>query len=147
MSLLAPERKPLPILPVDIFYPIVDLLALDFDEENLDPFVRSQRRLRREYYCKELLNLRVVSRTFCRVVSPRLFRTLRLTHTVASIKGFLDIIQSPWVNHSVQAVRYDYWSPGEYDDASIVPRRFLTDCMIRTCHRTLPIRNQRARCR
>jgi hypothetical protein len=110
---VAPERNRLPILPVDILYPIVDLLALDFDEENLDLFVRNQRRLRREYYCKDLLNLRVVSRTFCRIVSPRLFRTLRLTHTLASISGFLDIIQSPWVRHCVQAVRYEYWVPGK----------------------------------
>jgi hypothetical protein len=109
------ERKRLPILPVDVIYPIVDLLALDFEIENLDFYVRSQRRLRREHYCKELLSLRIVSRTFCRIVSPRLFRTLKLTHTLASITGFLTVIQSPWVRHHVQAVRYEYWDPGEYN--------------------------------
>lgn len=106
-------RKRLPILPIDVIYPIVDLVALDFDIENLDLFVRSQRRLRREYYSKELLNLRIVSREFCRIVSPRLFRTLRVTHTVASITGFLTIIQSPRVRHCVQAVKYEYWDPGK----------------------------------
>jgi hypothetical protein len=103
-----------PILPVDIIYPIVDLLAIDFDIENLDLFVRSQRRLRREYYSKELLNLRIVSRTFCRIVSLRLFHTLRFTHTLPSIRGFLAIIQSPWVCNCVQVVRYEYWNPGKY---------------------------------
>jgi hypothetical protein len=122
---VAPGRKPFPLLPIDILYPIVDLLAIDFDEENLDSFVRNQRRLRREYYCKELLNLRVVSRTFCRIVSPRLFRTLRLTHTLASITGFLSIIQSPWVRYSVQAVRYEYWNPGKYNTASFAALFFF----------------------
>lgn len=108
---IAPERKRPPVLPVDIIYPIVELLALNFDTENLDLYVRSQRRLRREFYCKELLNLRIVSRTFCRIASPRLFCTLKLTHTLSSITGFLAIIQSPWVRHHVQAVRYEYWDP------------------------------------
>jgi len=105
------ERKRPPVLPVDIIYPIVDLLALDFDTENLDFSVRSQRRLQREYYCKDLLNLRIVSHTFCRIVSPRVFRTLKLTHTLSSITGFLAIIQSPWVRHHARAVRYEYWDP------------------------------------
>jgi len=114
MSIVS-EPKRSPVLPVDIIYPIVDLVAFNFDTENLDSYVRSQRRLRREYYCKELLNLRIVSRTFCRIVSPRLFRTLKFTHTVSSITGFLAIIQSPWVHHHIQAVRYEYWDPGEYN--------------------------------
>lgn len=112
---IASERKRPPVLPVDIIYPIVDLLALDFDTENLDLYVRNQRRLQREYYSKELLNLRIVSRTFCRIVSPRLFRTLKLTHTLSSITGFLAIIQSPRVRHHVHAIRYEYWDPGEYN--------------------------------
>ncbi len=109
------ERKQLPVLPIDVIYPIVYLLALDFDTENLDLYVRNQRRLQREYYSKDLLSLRIVSRTFCRIVSPRVFRTLKLTHTLASTTGFLAIIQSPWVRHHVQAVRYEYWDPGEYN--------------------------------
>lgn len=112
---IAPERKGPPILPIDIIYPIVDLLALDFDNENLDSYVRSQRRLRSEFYSKELLNLRIVSRTFCHIASPRLFCTLKLTHTLSSITGFLTVIQSPWVRHHVQTVRYEYWDPGEYN--------------------------------
>lgn len=110
---IASERKRPSVLPEDIIYPIVDLVALNFDIENLDLYVRSQRRLRREYYCAELLNLRVVSRTFCRIVSPRVFRALKLTHTVSSITNFLAIIQSPRVRHHVEAVRYGYWDPGE----------------------------------
>jgi hypothetical protein len=120
-------RKRLPILPVDVIYPIVELLALDFDIENLDHYVRSQRRLRREYYSKELLNLRIVSREFCRIVSPRLFRTVRITHTVASITGFLAIIQSPRVRHCVHVVKYEYWDPEphryEIIDPAVVSER------------------------
>jgi hypothetical protein len=112
---IASEQKSASVLPIDIIYTIVDLLALDFDTENLDSYVQSQRRLRCEYYCKELLNLRILSRTFCRIVSPRLFRTLKLTHTVSSITGLLAIIQSPWVRPHVQVVRYEYWDPGEYN--------------------------------
>jgi hypothetical protein len=111
---IASEQKA-SVLPIDIIYTIVDLLALDFDTENLNSYAQSQRRLRCEYYCKELLNLRTLSRTFCRIVSPRLFRTLKLTHTVSSITGFLTVIQSPWVRHHVQTVRYEYWDPGEYN--------------------------------
>lgn len=139
-------QKLLPILPVDIIYPIVDILAIDFDIENLDLFVRSQRRLRREYYSKELLNLRVVSRTFCRIVSPRLFHTLRLTHTLPSIRGFLAIIQSPWVRHCVQSVRYEYWNPGKY--SRIIAVFFFSDRLgLIPVHRTSTVRNYRSRCR
>ena len=114
MSIASERKQPL-FLPDDIIYPIIDLLVLDFDTENLDSTVRDERRLQREYYCKDLLNLRVVSRDFCRVVSPRLFRTLKLTHTLSSITGFLGMIQSPRIRHHVQAVRYQYWDPGEYN--------------------------------
>jgi hypothetical protein len=95
--------------------PIVDLLALNFDTENLDLYVRSQHRLRREFYRKELLNLRIVSRTFCHIASPRLFYTPKLTHTLSSITGFLGTIQSPWVRHHVPTVIHEYWDPGEYN--------------------------------
>ena len=128
-------QKRQPILPVDIIYPIVDILSVDFDIENLDLFVRSQRRLRREFYSKELLNLRVVSRTFCRIVSPRLFHTLRLTHTLPSIRGFLSIIQSPWVRHCVQAVRYEYWNPGKH-------RRIITALFFSDRMGSIPFRSQ-----
>jgi hypothetical protein len=107
------DDQHIPFLPSDIIHTIVDIVALDFDIENSDGWVRHQRRLRREYYCKDLLSLRAVSREFCWITSPRVFRTLRLTHTLKSIAGFLEIMQSPWVNHCVQSVKYQYWNPGK----------------------------------
>jgi hypothetical protein len=70
LSATTATRTISPVLPVDIIYLIVDLLALNFDTENLDLYVHSQCRLRREFYCKELLNLRIVPHTFCRIASP-----------------------------------------------------------------------------
>jgi hypothetical protein len=103
----------IPYLPSDIIHAIVDSVALEFDIENLDSWKRHKRRLRCEYYSKDLLNLRASCREFCWIVSPRVFRTLRLTHTLKSIAGFVQIIQSPWVNHCVQSVKYQYWNPGK----------------------------------
>jgi hypothetical protein len=108
------QRNRLPILPTDIIHVIVDVLSFDFDFENTDSYLRDKRRRRREYYSKELLNLRVACRQFCHIVSPRLFRTLRLTHTLKSINGFLAIVKSPWANQCVQSVKYQYWDPGKY---------------------------------
>jgi hypothetical protein len=108
------QRNPLPILPTDIIHVIVDVLSFDFDFENTDSRLRDKRRKRREYYSKELLNLRVACRQFCHIVSPRIFRTLRLTHTLKSINGFLAIVESPWANQCVQSVKYQYWDPGKY---------------------------------
>ncbi len=99
-------------LPEDIIHTIVDEIVFDFDMQNADPWDRHQNQLRRIFYSKELLNLRVVSRQFCLIVSPRIFRTLRLTHTLPSIRGFITMLQSPWVAHCVQAVKYQYWDPG-----------------------------------
>ncbi|KAH9959863.1 hypothetical protein BC827DRAFT_1212146 [Russula dissimulans] len=137
------EQKRLPVLPLDLIYPIVDVLALDFDIENLDSWERHQRRLRREYFSKDLLNLRLVCSEFSRIVSPRIFRTLRLTHTQNSIMGFLSLMQSPRVNHFVQSVHYHYWDPEPHryekptaDDISVrkpdtVIRRLLSDALSR----------------
>jgi hypothetical protein len=109
MSTVSPPKR-LPILPIDIIHAIVDELILKFDIENSDSSLRHRRRA---YYSPELLNLRVACREFCLIVSPRVFRTLRLTHTLRSIRGFLGIMQSRWVNQGVQTVRYQYWDPGE----------------------------------
>ena len=92
---------------------IVDIVAIDFDTEDMDLDVRHERRLRREYYSKDLLTLRAVCREFCWIASPRAFRTLRLTYTLKSIAGFLEIMQSPWIKHGVQSVKYQYWNPGK----------------------------------
>jgi len=108
------EQKRLPVLPIDVFYPIIDVLTLDFDIENTDSWERHQRRLRREYICKDLFNLRLVCSEFSRIVSPRIFHTLRLTHTHKSITGFLQLMQSPRINHLVRGVHYQYWDPGKY---------------------------------
>ena len=115
------ERKRLPVLPIDIIHAIVDVLTLDFDIENLDQWLRHDRRLRREYYSQELLNLRVVCREFCYVATPRVFRTLWLTHTLKSMEGFLAVMQSPWVSHCVQNVRYQYWNPGKLSLSLLLP--------------------------
>lgn len=110
---LESEKKRVPYLPSDIIHTIVETVALEYDIENLDPWTRSQRRLGREFYCKDLLSLRAVCREFCWISSPRVFRTLWLTHTLKSTAGFLDIIQSPWINPCVQSVKYQYWNPGK----------------------------------
>jgi hypothetical protein len=101
---IASERKQPRILSVDIIHPIVDLLALDFDTENLALDVRRQRRLPRVLLQRAAQSAHRLSR----IVSPRLFRTLKLMHALSSFTGFLAIIQSPWVRHRVQAVRYEY---------------------------------------
>ncbi|KAF8260622.1 hypothetical protein EI94DRAFT_1811425 [Lactarius quietus] len=103
-----------PQLPADIIHAIVDELVDAFDIQNSDTWERHQNRLRRIFYSKELLNLRVVCREFCHIVSPRIFRTLRLTHTLPSIRGFVAMLQSPWVAHCVQSVKYQYWNPEPY---------------------------------
>lgn len=107
------STKRIPYLPSDIIHAIVDILALKFDLENLDSYKRHERRLGREYYSKDLLSLRASCREFCWIVSPRVFRTLRLTHTLKSIAGFVQIMKSPRVNHCVQSVKYQYWDPGK----------------------------------
>ena len=107
------STKRIPYLPSDIIHAIADIIALEFDIENLDPCKRHDRRLAREYYPKDLLSLRASCREFCWIVSSRVFRTLRLTHTLKSIAGFVQIMQSPWVNHCVQSVKYQYWNPGK----------------------------------
>ena len=103
----------IPLLPSDIIHAIVDIIALDFDTENLDLDVQHDRRLQREYQSKDLLSLRAVCREFCWIASPRAFRTLRLTYTLKSIAGFLEIMHSPWIKHGVQSVKYQYWNPGQ----------------------------------
>jgi hypothetical protein len=108
------ETKRIPFLPSDIIHAIVDIVALDFDTENLDLDVQHERRLQREYQSKDLLSLRAVCREFCWIASPRAFRTLRLTYTLKSIAGFLEIMRSPWIKHGVQSVKYQYWNPGQY---------------------------------
>ncbi|KAI0287634.1 hypothetical protein BC826DRAFT_745335 [Russula brevipes] len=105
----ASEQCQSPILPTDIIHVIADVLAL----EDSDGRIR-QRRLRREHYSKTLLNLRLVCREWCYIASPRLFRTLRLTHTTKSLKGFLTVMESPWIGHVVRSVRYQYWDPEIY---------------------------------
>jgi hypothetical protein len=102
-----------PHLPADIIHTIVDELAVAFDSQNSDPWERHQNRLKRIFYSKELLDLRIVCREFCHIVSPRIFRTLRLTHTLPSIRGFIAMLQSPWVANCVQSVKYQYWNPGK----------------------------------
>lgn len=102
-----------PLLPADIIHAIVDELVVAFDSQNSDPWERHQNRLKRIFYSKELLDLRVVCREFCHIISPRIFRTLRLTHTLPSIRGFIAMLQSPWVAHCVQSVKYQYWNPGK----------------------------------
>ncbi|KAH8984258.1 hypothetical protein EDB92DRAFT_1887860 [Lactarius akahatsu] len=104
----------LPQLPVDILHAIVDELVVDFDSQNSDQWVRHQNRLRRIFYSKELLTLRLVCREFCHIVSPRIFRTLKLTHTLPSIRGFTAMLRSPWVAPCVQSVKYQYWDPEPY---------------------------------
>lgn len=141
MSIASEWKRPA-LLPVDIIYQIVDQVALDFDTENLNMYVRKERRLQREYYSKELLNLRIVSRTFCGIVSPRLFRTLKFTHTLSSITGFSAIMQSRWIRQHVQAVRYEYWNPGECKCEALRSDSNL----IHTARRTTTIRYSRAEC-
>ncbi|KAH9174607.1 hypothetical protein EDB89DRAFT_1951954 [Lactarius sanguifluus] len=104
----------LPQLPADILHAIVDELVVDFDSQNSDQWVRHQNRLRRIFYSKELLTLRLVCREFCHIVSPRIFRTLKLTHTLPSIRGFITMLRSPWVAPCVQSVKYQYWDPEPY---------------------------------
>ncbi|KAH9036044.1 hypothetical protein EDB83DRAFT_1770571 [Lactarius deliciosus] len=104
----------LPQLPADILHAIVDELVVDFDSQNSDQWVRHQNRLRRIFYSKELLTLRLVCREFCHIVSPRIFRTLKLTHTLPSIRGFIGMLRSPWVAPCVQSVKYQYWDPEPY---------------------------------
>jgi hypothetical protein len=107
------ETKRIPFLPSDIVHAIVDIVALDFETEDLDLDVQHERRLQREYYSEDLLSLRAVCREFCWIASPRAFRTIRLTYTLKSIAGFLEIMHSPWIKHGVQSVKYQYWNPGK----------------------------------
>ena len=111
----------LPQLPADIIHAIVDELAVDFDRQNLDTWQRLQNRLKRIFYCKELLDLRLVCREICLIVSSRIFRTLRFTHTLPSIRGFISMLQSPWVAHCVQSVKYQYWNPGKFPQLIFSP--------------------------
>ncbi|KAI9434450.1 hypothetical protein H4582DRAFT_1977600 [Lactarius indigo] len=103
----------LPQLPTDILHDIVDELVVDFDRQSLDQW-HHQNRSQRFFYSKELLALRLVCREFCHIVSPRIFRTLRFTHTLPSIKGFITMLQSPRVSPCVQSVKYQYWDPEPY---------------------------------
>ena len=111
----------LPQLPADIIHTIVDELVVAFDNQNSDQWERHQNRLKRIFYSKELLDLRAVCREFCHIVTPRIFRTLRFTHTLPSIKGFITMLQSPWVAHCVQSVKYQYWDPGKFHVLSCPP--------------------------
>jgi hypothetical protein len=43
----------------------------------------------------------------------RSFCMLRLTHTLPSIRGFIAMLQSLWVVHCVQSVKYQYWNSGK----------------------------------
>lgn len=115
------EQIRLPQLPADIIHAIVDELVVDFDSQNGEPWERHQNRLIHNFYSKELLNLRVVCREFCHIASPRIFRTIRLTHTLPSIRAFVAMLQSPWVAHCVQSVRYQYWDPEPYRYETLAP--------------------------
>jgi hypothetical protein len=56
----------------------------------------------------DLRTLRLVSRTFCKAATPRVFRILHVTNSAKSVKRLTNIHESDCLRHFVEEVVFQY---------------------------------------